>query len=109
MIRLQNPWSDAKEWSGDCSDKRQDFWTDAVRDQFNRAYGASQTDGGDSRYMHVWHADDGIFCMPIDDFLKHFTQVTVARDFSEATFGVEYECQWKPQKSFMATRSNPVQ
>ena len=48
MIRLQNPWSDAKEWNGDCSDKRQDFWTDAVRDQFNRSYGDSQTDGGDS-------------------------------------------------------------
>ena len=109
LIRLQNPWSDAKEWNGDASDLRKDFWKPEVEEQFNRVYADTQTDGGDSRFMHVWRTDDGVFCMPIDDFLKHFTQITVVRDFSEATFGVEYECQWKPQKSFMATRSNPVQ
>ena len=61
-------------------------------DQFNRVYSETQIDGPDSRFTHVWHTDDGIFCMPIEDFLKHFTQITVVRDFSEATFGVGYDC-----------------
>ena len=32
LIRLQNPWSDAQEWNGDCSDMKDNFWTDDVKD-----------------------------------------------------------------------------
>ena len=73
LIRLQNPWSDAEEWKGDCSDKRSDFWTEEVKEQYNKAYEDVCTDGGNSRFMHAWYEDDGIFCIRVEDFLKFFT------------------------------------
>ena len=108
LIRLQNPWSDAHEWNGDCSDLREDFWTDEVKEQFHKAYDDVRTDAGSSRFMHAWYHDDGIFCIPVEDFLKFFTQIVVVRDFSESTFGVEYENRWKPQKSFLSTRTKEI-
>lgn len=27
LVRLQNPWADAPEWNGRCSDKDDSFWT----------------------------------------------------------------------------------
>ena len=50
-----------------------------------------RTDGGNPRFMHGWYHADGIFAMRIEDFLEHFTQITVCRDFTEQFFGVEYD------------------
>ena len=32
LIRMINPWSDAKEWNGNCSDLRDDFWVPEVKE-----------------------------------------------------------------------------
>ena len=62
-----------------------------MKEQYNKAYEDVCTDGGNSRFMHAWYEDDGIFCIKVEDFLKYFTQIVVVRDFAEQTFGVEYE------------------
>jgi len=31
LVRLQNPWADAPEWNGRCSDKDDAFWTPDVK------------------------------------------------------------------------------
>jgi len=35
LVRLQNPWADAPEWNGRCSDKDDAFWTQEVKGSFN--------------------------------------------------------------------------
>jgi len=53
LIRLQNPWADAPEWNGRCSDKDDAFWTQEVKSSFNLK-DASQNDS-DSRFKHFWY------------------------------------------------------
>ena len=55
LVRLQNPWNDAQEWNGRCSDLHNDFWTDEVKQQFLDAYDSMRKDAGDSRFMHGWY------------------------------------------------------
>jgi len=50
-----------------------DFWTDEVKEQFLKSYDEMRTDGGNSRFMHGWYLNDGIFCMRIEDFLDYFS------------------------------------
>ena len=68
MIRLQNPWADAPEWNGRCSDKDDQFWSEEIKAKFN-----SQDCDQDARYKHSWYLDDGIFCMMAEDVLEYFT------------------------------------
>ena len=89
LIRLQNPWADAPEWNGRCSDKDDAFWTQEVKSSFNLK-DASQNDS-DSRFKHFWYQDDGIFCMMVEDVLEYFTQIVACRDYPENYFAVEYD------------------
>ena len=67
-----------------------------------------RVDAGNSRFLHGWYQNDGIFCMRIDDFLDYFTQMVVCRDFTEQFFGVEYDQPWNLQDSFIATRTRKI-
>ena len=82
LIRLQNPWNDAQEWTGKCNDM-DPFWTDENKQKFIDAYEDMRTDGGNSRFIHTFNMDDGIFMMRVEDFLEYFTSVIVCRDWSE--------------------------
>ena len=94
LVRLQNPWNDAQEWNGKCSDT-DTFWTEDVKQKFLDAYEEVRTDEGNSRFLHGWYLNDGIFAMRLEDFMDYFTQIIVCRDWSEQFFGVEYEQPWK--------------
>ena len=67
-----------------------------------------RTDGGNSRFLHAWNLDDGIFTMRVEDFLDYFTSIVVCRDWSEQFFGVEYEQPWKLTKSMLSTKSKTI-
>ena len=67
-----------------------------------------RVDEGESRFMHAFHVDDGIFCMRVEDFLDYFTSIIAVRDFDRKVHGYEYEQPWKLQKSFLATRTKEI-
>jgi hypothetical protein len=57
LVQLRNPWG-GHEWTGDWNDK-DPRWTEALKRELN------QTD-----------KEDGMFWMSIQDFAKHFTEIT---------------------------------
>eukprot|EP01012_Entosiphon_sulcatum_P043639 TRINITY_DN579_c0_g1_i1.p1 TRINITY_DN579_c0_g1~~TRINITY_DN579_c0_g1_i1.p1 ORF type:complete len:884 (-),score=172.09 TRINITY_DN579_c0_g1_i1:30-2681(-) len=58
LLKCRNPWG-GLEWNGDWSDNSE-LWTDAIRDE-----------------LQFEAADDGLFWMSFEDFLKYFVNVTV--------------------------------
>jgi len=60
LVRLQNPWADASEWKGRCSDANDDFWTPEVKQALNSqdqlaaagAEGADQDTLSSKRFLH---------------------------------------------------------
>ena len=107
LIRLQNPWNDAQEWNGKYNDM-DTFWTEEIKQKFLDAYEEMRTDDGNSRFLHGWYMNDGIFAMRLEDFLDYFTQIIVCRDWTEQFFGIEYEQPWKLQKSYLSTKSKTI-
>ena len=73
IIQLRNPWG-SNEWTGAWSDKS-DKWTPELKKQCN------------------WSdKDDGIFWMPIEDFCKDYSDLTinyVHEDFFYSSFPVQ--------------------
>jgi calpain-15 len=52
---MRNPWGKQGEWTGDWSDDS-DLWTPAL-----------------SKLVGHTQADDGIFFIPLENYLTHFT------------------------------------
>lgn len=107
LVRLQNPWNDAQEWNGKYNDM-DNFWSNDNKQKFLDAYEDMRTDDGNSRFIHGWNMDDGIFTMRVEDFLDYFTSIIVCRDWTEHFFGVEYEQPWKLTKSYLSTKSKTI-
>lgn len=60
LVNLRNPWGKT-EWQGAWNDN-DSRWTPALKKECN------------------WvGADDGAFWMPIEDFTKHFSEVSICR------------------------------
>lgn len=59
LVKMRNPWGTSGEWKGDWSDKS-DCWTPDLRKQ------VGSTD-----------EDDGIFFIPIEDYMTHFSDTSV--------------------------------
>lgn len=58
ILKLRNPWG-GSEWQGAWSDS-DSRWTPALRQQ-----------------MDIQRKEDGIFCMPFDDYLRNFRQTSI--------------------------------
>jgi hypothetical protein len=58
LVKLRNPWG-SFEWKGDFSDDSP-LWTEDLK-----------------KKVHYVKADDGMFCMKFDDFLKHFQSISL--------------------------------
>jgi len=86
LIRLQNPWG-AKEWKGSFSDGSPE-WTN-ISDKEKEKLGLT-------------FDDDGDFWMPFDDFLLHFTEMSICRLINTSVFSLSKT--WKETQLFGSWR-----
>ena len=91
IIRVQNPWKDAIEWTGDFNDD-DPIWSPKMKTYFE-SLSSNKTN---ERYVHRWFSNDGIFCMKIEDFAEYFNTIYIVRDFPEDFEGVKYSNSWNP-------------
>ena len=59
LMKMRNPWGKQGEWTGDWSDES-DLWTDEFREICGSTVG-----------------DDGIFFIPLENYLTHFSETSV--------------------------------
>lgn len=59
LMKMRNPWGKQGEWTGDWSDES-DLWTDEYREICGSSIG-----------------DDGIFFIPLENYLTHFCETSV--------------------------------
>ncbi|CAB9508456.1 Calpain-type cysteine protease DEK1 [Seminavis robusta] len=62
LVKLRNPWGDAKEWTGDWGNTSPQ-WTPAIRDQIRKQGIPLEADP---------NAEDGIFWMAWEDFARYY-------------------------------------
>lgn len=65
LVKLRNPWGQT-EFKGSWNDEDEEHWTQELRDQLGCA-----------------KADDGIFFMPIIDYVKYFDHTCICMDVGE--------------------------
>ena len=76
ILKLRNPWGKF-EWNGDFSDNSK-LWTNEMKDKVGYS-----------------NADDGVFCMKLEDFKKHFDYYSIGM----------YHDGW--EYSYLEARSRP--
>ncbi|KAK0403836.1 hypothetical protein QR680_017149 [Steinernema hermaphroditum] len=72
MIRLQNPWGE-KEWNGPWSDDSAEW---------------EQVGDVQKKEMGITVDEDGEFWMPWDEFVRHFTDISVCQLFNTSMFSL---------------------
>merc|ERR1719414_210769 len=82
LIRLQNPWGQ-KEWSGPFSDTSPE-WANISEKQREK--------------LGLTFNDDGEFWMPFDDFLTHFSELSICRLINTSIFSLSKT--WKETQFF---------
>uniref|UniRef100_A0A0K2V2R8 Calpain catalytic domain-containing protein n=1 Tax=Lepeophtheirus salmonis TaxID=72036 RepID=A0A0K2V2R8_LEPSM len=84
LVRLQNPWGE-KEWNGAFSDKSSE-WANISNKEREK--------------MGLTVGDDGEFWMPFEDFLIHFSEMSICRVINTSVFSFSKtwnEAQFKGQ------------
>lgn len=64
LVKLRNPWGKG-EWTGAWSDNSE-LWTEELKN-----------------YCGIVEADDGIFCIPVEEYITHFSQTSVSVTIAE--------------------------
>ncbi|KAL9647648.1 hypothetical protein ABK040_015138 [Willaertia magna] len=64
LIKLRNPWGGGVEWNGRFSDS-DSAWTPKMKQAFD--------------YLEANNTNDGVFFMPIEDFVKYFVSISICK------------------------------
>lgn len=94
LIRLKDPWANSSEWKGACSDFDTAFWDEAIKSAFNSRNSfdeeaAEDTETLNQRFVHEWdNLNDGVFVMRVQDFMRNFNHLTIARPIGPNWFVV---------------------
>ncbi|XP_064113941.1 calpain-5-like isoform X4 [Macrobrachium nipponense] len=80
MIRLKNPWGE-KEWNGAFSDGRKGsgfvYTTSQLTKMYSRSPEWSKVSASEREKLGLTFEDDGEFWMTFDDFVEHFTDLSI--------------------------------
>eukprot|EP00096_Caligus_rogercresseyi_P010637 TRINITY_DN3959_c0_g1_i1.p1 TRINITY_DN3959_c0_g1~~TRINITY_DN3959_c0_g1_i1.p1 ORF type:complete len:635 (+),score=127.13 TRINITY_DN3959_c0_g1_i1:62-1966(+) len=88
LVRLQNPWGE-KEWNGPFSDTSQEW---------------SSIGSKEREKMGLTVGEDGEFWMPYDDFLLHFSEMSICRVVNTSVFS--FSKTWN-EETFKGQWSGP--
>ncbi|XP_066988980.1 calpain-5-like isoform X4 [Macrobrachium rosenbergii] len=79
MIRLKNPWGE-KEWNGAFSDGKGSgfvYTTSQLTKMYSRSPEWSKVSASEREKLGLTFEDDGEFWMTFDDFVEHFTDLSI--------------------------------